>query len=102
MTTNDNNSLLAYIANEFTYQTELVATKSLAYILNRSNAAKDALRELLRIGGANVGPIARVQTEVTDKETGRIDLVGFGKGGAKRPPADRRGLGRRGGGAPPN
>ena len=83
MVTNDNNSLLAYIANEFTNQTELVATKSLGYILSRSEAARNALRDTLKTGSADVGPIARVQTEVPDK-TGRIDLVGFGEGDAKR------------------
>lgn len=77
MIANDNNSLLAYIANEFTNQTELVATKSLAYILNRSNAAKDALRELLRIGGADVGPIASVRAEAAGEDQERVDLAGY-------------------------
>lgn len=75
MTASDNrNSLLAHIAYEFTNQTELVATKALAYILDRSGAAKDALLDLLRTGGADVGPIARVEAEATGDDKGRVDL----------------------------
>ena len=84
MTTNDNNSLLAYIASEFTNQTELVGTKSLAYILNRSDAAKDALRELLRTGGADVGPIASVRAEAAGDEQERVDLAAYDEAGDER------------------
>ncbi len=80
MTTNaDSNkvSLLAHLAYEFSSQTELVATKSLAYILSRSEAARNALRDTLKTGGADVGPIARVQTEVIGKKMERIDLSAY-------------------------
>ncbi len=69
------NSLLSYIVDEFTNQTELVATKALAYILGRSPAARDALRELLRIVGPDVGPIVSVEAESTGGDTGRVDLA---------------------------
>lgn len=76
MADSDNrNSLLSYIVDEFTNQTELVATKALAYILGRSGAARDALRELLRTGGADVGPIVGVEAESTGDDTGRVDLA---------------------------
>ena len=76
MADSDNrNSLLSYIVDEFTNQTELVATKALAYILGRSPAARDALRELLRTGGADVGPIVGVEAESTGDDTGRVDLA---------------------------
>ena len=76
MADSDNrNSLFSYIVNEFTDQTELVATKALAYILGRSPAASDALRELLRTGGADVGSIASVEAESTGDDTGRVDLA---------------------------
>lgn len=76
MASSDNrNSLLSYIVDEFTNQTELVATKALAYILGRSGAARDALRELLRTGGADVGPIVGVEAESADGDTGRVDLA---------------------------
>ena len=70
MASSDNrNSLLSYIVDEFTDQTELVSTKALAYILGRSPAARDALRELLRIGNADVGPIASVEAESEGDDT---------------------------------
>ena len=53
MTTNDANqtspasqiSLLAYLAYKFGGQTETIATEALDYILSRSEAARNALRE---------------------------------------------------------
>ena len=93
MVTNDNNSLLAHLAYKFSGQTETTATEALGYILSRSEAARNALRDTLKTGGADVGPIARVQTEVdinvkakegAKEKDARIDLVGFGEGDAKR------------------
>ena len=80
MTTNaDSNkvSLLAHLAYKFSGQTETTATEALGYILSRSEAARNALHGMLKTGGADVGPIVRVQTEVTDKKTGRIDLAAY-------------------------
>ena len=95
MTTDDSNnktSLLTHLANRFTNLTETLATEALGYILAQSAPARGALQEMLRGGGADVGPIARVETEfkikvkkegAKDKDA-RIDLVGFGEGDAKR------------------
>ena len=95
MTTNVGNnktSLLTHLANRFTNLTETLATEALGYILAQSAPARGALQEMLMGGGADVGPIARVETEfkikvkkegAKDKDA-RIDLVGFGEGDAKR------------------
>lgn len=77
MTTNDNNSLLAHLAYKFSGQTETTATEALGYILSRSEAARNALRDTLKTVGADVGPIARVQTEVIGKKMERIDLAAY-------------------------
>ena len=77
MTTNDSNSLLAHLAYKFSGQTETTATEALGYILSRSEAARNALRDMLNIGGADVGPIARVATEVIGKKMERIDLSAY-------------------------
>lgn len=86
-------SLLAHLANRFTNQTETLATEALGYILSQSAPARGALQEMLRSGGADVGPISRVETEFNVKvkakegaksKEARIDLVGFGEGDAKR------------------
>ncbi len=96
MTTNADSaktSLLAHLAYKFSGQTETTATEALGYILSRSEAARNALRDTLKTGGVDVCPIARVVTEVeievTAKEgakekDARIDLVGFGEDDAKR------------------
>ncbi len=77
MTANDNNSLLAHLAYKFSGQTETTATEALGYILSRSEAARNALRDTLKTGGADVGPIARVETEVIGKKMERIDLSAY-------------------------
>ena len=77
------NSLLAHVADHLTRQRELLATRSLAYILESSEAAKSALQELLCIGRAQVGTIERVDTEVADNQ-GRVDLVAFNEAGEER------------------
>ena len=95
MTTNDANqtsaanqiSLLAHLAYKFGGQTETIATEALGYILSRSEAARNALRNTIGTGGVDVGRIARAQTEVpieVDGKEARVDLVGFDDGNAKR------------------
>ena len=92
MTTNDANqtspanqiSLLAYLAYKFGGQTETIATEALGYILSRSEAARNALRETIRIGGVDVGRIARVQTEVIGEKMERVDLSAYNDAGEER------------------
>ena len=88
MTTNDANrpSLLGDLAYKFG-GAETTATEALGYILSRSDAAdaaRNALRDMIGTGGADVGTIARVQTEVKVNKDARVDLVGFDEGNAKR------------------
>ena len=83
-------SLLAHLAyKKFTAQTqalqiETIATEALGYILSRSEAAQNALRETARTGGADIGLIDRVQTEVVGKKMERIDLSAFNEAGEER------------------
>lgn len=84
MVTNDNNSLLAHLAYKFSGQTETTATEALGYILSRSEAARNALRATLKTGGADVGPIDRVQTEVIGKKMERIDLAAYNEADEER------------------
>ena len=86
-TANDDNqtSLLAYLAYKLGGgRTETTATEALGYILSRSEAARNALRETIRTGGVDIGPIARVQTEVEINERARVDLIGFDATNAER------------------
>ena len=97
MTTNDANqtpahqtSLLAHLAyKKFTAQTqalqiETIATEALGYILSLSDAARNALRDMVGTGGADIAPIARVQTEVVGKKMERIDLSAFNEADEER------------------
>lgn len=56
-------TLLAHLAPRFTNRTEDIAVEALGYILSKSEAAKCALSEMLREGGADVGRIARIRTQ---------------------------------------
>ena len=92
MTTNDANqtspanqiSLLAYLAYKFGGQTETIATEALGYILSRSEAARNALRNTIGTGGVDVGRIARAQTEVIGKKMERVDLSAYDDAGEER------------------
>ena len=77
-------TLFAHIAPRLTDRIEDVAVEALGHILSNSEAARSALEETVGLGGAIVGPIDRVQTQVTDEEGARPDLVGFDDQGTKR------------------
>ncbi len=77
-------TLFAHIAPRFTHRIEDVAVESLGHILSNSEAAREALEEIARLGEAKIGPIDRVQTQVIDEEGARLDLVGFDKRKAKQ------------------
>ena len=68
-------TLLARIAPWLTGNIENVAVEALGYILNQSLAAREALAETVRLGGAEIDPISRVWTQVRGKEGERPDLV---------------------------
>lgn len=77
-------TLFAHIAPRFTDRIEDITVEALAHILSSSEAARSALEETVRLGGVNVGSIDRVQTQVTNEEGGRPDLVAFNDKGAKQ------------------
>ena len=74
-------TLLAYLVPRVTQSTENTAIEALGYILSRSAACRGALRDVLRSGGSEIDPIARVETEVSDETGGRPDLAGFDEHG---------------------
>lgn len=75
--------LLAKIFPMFSGRTEDVAVEALGYILNGSESARDALSEVLRIGGAEVGKIAEVETQVTIEDEARPDLAAYNEDGSR-------------------
>ena len=77
-------TLFAHIAPRLTDRIEDIAVEALGHILSNSEAARSALEETVLLGGAKIGTIGRVQTQVTDEEGGRPDLVTFDDRGAKQ------------------
>ena len=82
MAADSRESLLAHLAWKFTGQTETLATEALGYILSRSVAAREALRDTLRTGGADVAPLCGVATEVIGEQDERVDLVAVDEQGS--------------------
>ena len=76
-------SLLAKISPMFSGKTEDVAVEALGHILNGSQPARDALSEVLRISGAEVGRIAEVETQVTIEDDARPDLAAYNEDGSR-------------------
>ena len=86
MNTSDDTSLLAHLAYKFGGG-ETVATEALGYILDRYPSALAALRDVLKVDGADVGPLVRVETEkvnVVEGKRDRIDLAAYDEAGAER------------------
>ena len=77
------NTLLAYIVPLYG-KTELVATEALRYILQQSEAARNALEQMLSTAGVEVGSLTRFETEVSGEEGERVDLVCYDEHGTKR------------------
>lgn len=78
----DRTTLLAYLVPED--RAEDTATKALTFILNKDEACRDALNDLLRAGGFDLEPIERVETQVAEKDRSRPDMTGYDRTGGKR------------------
>lgn len=76
--------LLANLAGMFVSQTENVAVEALGHILSGSEAARDALSDVLQAGGAEVGKIARIRTQDIGEDGARPDLACVGQDGNVR------------------
>ena len=76
-------TLLEHLAMTCTTQRENVANEALCHILSSSKAARHALQEMLRDGGAEVGSIARVWSQDA-AGPGRPDLAAVDEQDVKR------------------
>lgn len=72
-------TLLAHLAlqKKFSDKYENIAVEALGHILSESDAARHALSDVLSIGGAEVGEIARVKTQARGEEGTQPDLASF-------------------------
>ena len=72
------------LASPFRGRTEDIAVEALGHILSTSEAARATLSDVVDTGGAQVGPIVRMRTQVTGKKSARPDLAGFDESGLER------------------
>ncbi len=79
----DSRTLLEHLALTCTNQRENVANDALCHILSSSESARLALQEMLRDGGAEVGSLARVSSQV-DLGQKIPDLEAFDEHGERR------------------
>lgn len=80
----DNDTLLAYLVPTITSQVEVAATKSLAYILNKSPECRRVLIRIFGDAEIELDSIERLTAEETLSETSRLDLVGYDADGVRR------------------
>ena len=85
----EKDTLLAHMIPALTTQVEVAATKALVYILNKSEAAMSALNNLIQDTiGSSLEPVISVEAEksytTAEEESGRVDLLGYDKGGNQR------------------
>ena len=73
----DDSTLMAYLIPRLTSQVENAATDALAYILNKSSGSMQALNDLLIERDTVIGPITRVETQVTYEDGSRPDMAGY-------------------------
>ena len=77
-------TLFAQILPMFTSQTERVATEALRHILEQSESAQGALKQMLRTAGVEIDSLTRFQTEAIGEEGERVDLVCYDEHGTER------------------
>ncbi len=80
----EDDNLMAYLVPRLTSGVEDAATEALAYILNKSDGAMNALNDLLRVDGFAIEPITRVRTQVTYGDGCIPDMAGYDEDGKTR------------------
>ena len=80
----DNDTLLAYLVSSFPGNTENIATEALRHIFSHSDASVEALDDVVRPGVRGVRPITKVESQVSQADGTRPDLVGFDETGKER------------------
>lgn len=80
----EEHSLLAHLVQKLTPQVEDAATDALAFILNRSERCRNALREMVSQDEHQLVPLERASTQVATSDGGRLDLVAYDADESKR------------------
>jgi hypothetical protein len=69
-------TVLSHIAGKFTTQTENLATEALVFILQRSVAARIAIREMAQRSGCDCSDDLTFETQVSNDDGSRPDVLG--------------------------
>ncbi|WP_419855485.1 PD-(D/E)XK nuclease family protein [Candidatus Poriferisodalis sp.] len=80
----DDHSLLAHLVPKLTRGVEDAATDALAFILNKSEACREALVEMVCDGERRLASVASARTQVVASEGERLDLVAYDTAGSNR------------------
>ena len=84
MQNSQNSFLLTHIASKYTNRTEDVAVDALGYLLAESNAARDALRNMIQVCVNDVGELIDAETFVSGDDGKIPDLTIYDHQGIKR------------------
>jgi hypothetical protein len=76
--------LFGHLASRFSTSQENLATEALAFIVNRSEALREALRRLVGRTGIELPPLARFRSQAGDEQGNIPDLIGLDATGAER------------------
>jgi hypothetical protein len=76
--------LFGHLASRFSTSPENLATEALAFIVNSTEAMREALRRLVGRTGIEVPPLARFRSQAGDEQAGIPDLIGLDAVGAER------------------
>lgn len=80
----ESDTLLAKLVSRFPGHQEDIATEALAHILAKSDAAIEALNDVVQSGVREVKPIVGLRTQVLGIDGSQPDLVGFDEDGKER------------------
>lgn len=77
-------TMFSHLVSRLSDRTEDLAVEALGYILSRSDAARRALRDLLQVGGLDIGNLTEAATQISGEEGARPDLVVWDQNRAER------------------
>ena len=80
----NNDTLLSYLVASFPGNTENIATETLGHIFDHSDAAIEALNDVVLSGVRGVNPVTALRTQVIRADGTIPDLVGFDENGVER------------------
>jgi hypothetical protein len=76
--------LFGHLASRFSKRPEKLATEAVAFVVNRSEAMREALRRLIGRTGIELPRFARFRSQAGDEQGNIPDLIGIDTAGVER------------------